>query len=383
MPWRIDSVYMQRVRLVRAMLRGRHSVSALCRAAGVSRQTAYKYLRRFTRFGRAGLREQPRGNHRGCRYRALRRELLALRRRRPSWGARKLLYWLRRRRGRRTLPCERSVQSWLQQAGVARRDRPKRAGAGLVPQPIRPTASNALWTVDLKGWFRTLDGHKVEPLTVRDGHTKFLLCVEPVSAPSEAVVRRIFQRLFCRYGCPQVILTDRGAPFCGTGPHGLTRLSVWWQRLGIQVQFVNRRLRVDNNAHEQMHQVLQREVADRPARTWREQRCELERWRCDYNTRRPHEALGMRPPACVYRPRPAPLPRLHRARYPIGWTVRIVKAKGDISLDAHRHGIGRAFAGLPIGLQPLHADRWAVYFGRLKLGELHLCADSRSVLQPP
>lgn len=371
MPWKTDSVVSQRYRLVKAMLKAEANVEELCREAGVSRQTGYKYLRRFEQKGRKGLIDLPRTNQYEPACSQHKRSVLALRRRYFSWGARKLLYRLEQLHGAQDLPCERTVQKWLHEAGYACRPKRKRAGKGLRHEAMIASASNVLWTVDFKGWFRTLDGSKVQPLTVRDQYSKYLLTAEPVRSLEEKVIKKIFRRLFLKYGVPKAILTDRGVPFCGSGPYGLTRLSLWWQRLGIKVLFVNRKRGINNNAHEQMHQVMQKEVADQPARSLRLQTQALEKWRKLYNQVQPHEAIGMTPPRRLYRPCPKPLPRLSRPTYPSNWKTYIVKDAGHIQMNKTCYGIGRAFAGLPIGLEPHNDASYRVYFGQLLLGEIH------------
>jgi len=358
------------------MLEGVRSVTELCRERGVSRQTAYKYRSRYQENGRAGLKDLPRANARepGCwRYK---QSLARLRRAYPSWGARKLIYRLKQLHGRRNLPKERTVQKWLSEAGYAFRPKRKRHAYRLVQNHIRVHYCNDLWTVDFKGWFRTGNHTKVQPLTVRDHYSKYLLSVEPVSSLHEKVIRKCFERLFVKYGLPKAILTDRGSPFCGSGPHGLTRLSAWWHQLGIKVLFVDRKHGITNNAHEQMHQVLQKEVAQQPARTLRQQVKILEQWRCKYNQIRPHEAIGMQPPQRLYRPRPKTLPKIAPLHYPPTWKSCVVKSSGHIILNKQVHGIGRAFAGLSIGLKAVGPTTYQVYFGALVIGELNTSARS-------
>lgn len=381
MPWRDESRVSQRHRLVLALLRAEKPVTQLCAEAGVSRQTAYKFLLRYQQKGRAGLGDQRRCNRRSSKYRRARRCVLALRRHRPSWGARKLLHRLKQTHRSLPLPGERMVQYWLQRAGLARRQKRKRTGHGLVPRPVQALVSNAVWTADFKGWFRTTDGSKIEPLTVRDLYSKYVLAAEPMRSLSTAQLRRSFRRLFKKYGQPQVILTDRGAPFCGTGPYGLTQLSVWWHRLGIKVQFVSRKHRIDNNAHEQMHQVLQKELAHSPACNFRQQCAALEKWRHTYNYVRPHEAIHMQTPAALYRANSQALQPLRQPRYPADWIIRTVKVKGDIRVQNQIVGIGRAFAKLSVGLKPIGPKTYQTFFAELPLGKLHFAPDCPAYLK--
>ncbi len=385
MPWSNDCATAQRLRLVLGMLSGKEPVAELCRRFGISRQTAYKYFGRFRADGRRGLRERSRRPKRVERFLAWRRRLRRLRRSYPTWGARKLRWRLRRLFPRVRLPGERTLQRWLQQDGLSRRAVRKRAGRG--PDPGRPRTvrrSNDVWTVDFKGWFRTKSGRRVEPLTVRDLHSRYLLAVTAVPDTGEPVVRRIFRRLFKKFGLPRAIRSDRGVPFCGTGPHGLTRLSLWWHRLGIRVEFVDRASRLDNNAHEQMHRMLKAEVARHPEHTLAAQQRRLDRWRDHYNHERPHQALGQRTPASRYRPGLRRPIRPANPGYPSGWLVRKVVGKGEVMAGGRRLGVGRAFVGLHVGLKPLGGSLHHVFFGPLLLGSIDLLLDRslRPIIAP-
>jgi putative transposase len=229
------------------------------------------------------------------------------------------------------------------------------------------------WTIDFKGHFCVLSGAKCQPLTIRDLYSRYVLAVEHAAPPSEAVVRALMVRVFRGQGLPRAILVDNGAPFAGVGALGLSRLSVWWERLGISVRFTRRGKPQDNGAHEQMHRVLKADTAKPPARTLLAQRRRFVQWRRDYNERRPHEALGGRVPAQLYRPS---LRRLHTPpalRYAPSWTRVLVERNGYARWQGRTVLIGRAFAGEWIGLKPCAAPSTSgleVYFGRKLIGAL-------------
>lgn len=372
MPWRQSSVFEERKRLVEAMLARRESVRKLCARFGVSRSSAYKFLERFRAEGAAGLRDRARGRRARTdpawqRYRAA---VLRERRRRPHWGARKLPALLRSD-WPQPPASERTLHRWLRAAQLVP-PRPRRVRQW--PPPLltrvrRPLRPNELWTMDWKGWFRTGDGTRIEPLTVRDAVSRLLLWTLPLPRRSDAAVRKVCRWLFRRHGQPRAIRVDRGGPFCGLGPFGLTSLSLWWTRLGIRVEFVHRRRGIDNNAHEQLHAVLQAATASPPAQTAAAQRQRLRRWQHEYNTLRPHDRLAGRTPAQCHRASTTPLAALRPLRYPNDWVVRRVRPQGHITLDGAHHHIGRAFAGLKIGCQP-DAKGYQVYCDHLRLGRL-------------
>jgi putative transposase len=264
---------------------------------------------------------------------------------------------------------------------LSRRRSPTRCGRQLKVRCRQTRSCNHIWTTDLKGWFCTLDGRRIEPLTVRDLHSKYVLAVTPAST-RERDVRRIFKALFRRYGLPKIIRTDHGLPFCGPGPYRLTKLSLWWHRLGIKVQFVRRHEGIHNNAHEQMHQVLQKEVADTRSRNYRAQCEALIKWQRRYNHERGHAALNLRTPAECYRRSGQALPRLRPPFYPKSWTVRRVQHGGEIILGRQRYHIGRAFAQQCVALRPRRDGRYVVYFARLQLGLLDLALRPAALVHP-
>ncbi len=312
MPWKKENEAQQRLDLALEMIRRRKPVVTLCKEFGVSAKTAYACLKRFRQGGKSGLDSRQRGRPKGSStlqqkwsWRAL-----ALRRARPKWGARKLLWWLAKKYPNEALPARRTIQRWLTQAGCVRlRKRRLRAGSGISTE-VKASAPNQVWTYDFKGDFVTKDGTRVVALTVRDQATRFVLAVVPVSQKSTEVVRRISTRLFHKYGLPRAIRTDRGVPFCGSGPYGFTTLSLWWTRLGIEVQFVQRAKGINNNSHEQMHRMLKGDALTPVSTNLSAQLRRISRWRHIYNHQRPHESLADQPPGLFYKKAAAKCPSL-------------------------------------------------------------------------
>jgi len=223
--------------------------------------------------------------------------------------------------------------------------------------------------VDFKGWFRTQDGRRVEPLTVRDLFSRYVLTIRMLPDQRWQPVQRIFLRLFGQYGYPSVIRVDNGSPFGTTGPAGLSRLSAWWRALAIRVEFIAPGHPEQNGGHEQMHRVLKAETTKPSSRHRRAQQRRTDRWVYNYDHIRPHQALKQRPPGEVYRPRVQPLrkPRLKYARH---WAVRRVRSNGQIKWQGRKRFIGEAFVGYKVGLKPMRGNQCRVYFGDLLIGEL-------------
>jgi putative transposase len=374
MPWKNTSLVGQRWQLVKALLRRDGSVSAWCRTFGISRKTAYKWLHRFTDGGRRNLGDHSRRPHRiPLRLRRKWLERIArTRQRHRHWGAKKIQICLLRQYGQ--APATATIARWLQrlQLTTPRRRRPRKA-CWLRPPPLTgATAPNHVWTADFKGWFRTRNGQRVEPLTIRDLFSRYVLAIRLLPDQRWQPVKTVFTRLFQQYGLPQVIRTDNGGPFASTGPAGLSRLSAWWMTLGIQVEFIRPGHPEENGAHEQMHRVFKAETTRPPALTRQGQQHRTTGWVRNYNHVRPHEALGQEVPASSYRKSSRRRARPRRGwNYPAGWPQRQVRSNGEIRWRGRRRFVGEAFVRQRLALKPLSAGVQAVYFGSLLLGHLH------------
>jgi putative transposase len=373
MSWKELSCVVRRLQFVKLAWKAQQSMSQLCRRFGMSRRTGYKWLSRFEREGPQGLQDRACRPHRSPRRTSSKwlKRIRGLRRRHPSWGSCKLAARLRKEYPAQRVPCARTISKWLRRMKLSRRQR-RRCPRG--PQLKRggltaARRSNQVWTVDFKGWFRTQDGQRVEPLTVRDAFSRYLLAVRLLPDQGWWRVRRVFLRLFRENGYPAVIRMDNGGPFGSKGPAGLTRLSAWWTVLGIRVEFIAPGHPEQNGAHEQMHRVLKAETTRRPSRHLRAQQRRMDRWRRTYNRIRPHAALGQRVPAEVYRPKPAQS-RKPVLRYRRGWSVRRVRSNGEIRWRGRKRFIGEAFVGYPVGLKLKGRRKYEVYFGGVLIGEL-------------
>jgi transposase InsO family protein len=377
MPWKCASAVRLREDFVLRALRACEPFSHLCRRFGISARCGYKWLKRFRLGGLAALRDASRRPHHLARQKhaCWKTRLGRARRSRPHWGAKKLRAHLRRLYPRVRLPSVRTLGYWLKELGLVGA-RPHRARQGpQVPHPglTVPWRLHQVWTVDFKGWVRTADGRRQEPLTVREARSRYLLEIRLLPNQSETAVRRAMTRLFKREGLPEAIRVDNGAPFGGPkAALGLSVLSVWWLRLGIRVEFTRRARPADNGAHEQMHGCYKAEVLQTPAAHRQALQRRTNRWRRDYNQRRPHEALGQKTPAQYYRPSPRPMPRqLPNPQHPKGAALCLVNAKGEIRWHHRQRLIGRAFAGQRIALLPLGKHHHAVHLGKLLIGQLH------------
>jgi putative transposase len=356
------------------VLRQERSISAWCRVFGISRKTAYKWLRRFTEGGRRDLADRSRRPRRvPLRMRRKWIERIArTRQRHRHWGAKKIQACLLRQYGQ--APATATIARWLKrmQLTTPRRRRTRKACWLKVPPLTRPTAPNQVWTADFKGWFRSGNGQRVEPLTVRDLFSRYLLTIRLLPDQRWQPVKAAFLQLFKRHGLPESIRTDNGGPFASSGPGGLSRLSAWWTSLGIRVEFIRPGHPEENGAHEQMHRVLKAETTWPPAHTRQGQQHRTSGWVKNYNRFRPHEALEQEVPASRYRKSSKRLPlRRQHLSYPAKWPQRQVRSNGEIKWRGRKRFIGEAFVRQRVGLAPLKRGVQAVYFGPLLIGHLH------------
>lgn len=372
MPWKETVVLDERVRFALACQDELESMSVLCRRFGISRRTGYKWLQRYQQQGLAGLSDRSRARltHPNQVGPDLREQIVLVRRSHPAWGPRKLLAVLEREHPLKAWPAVSTIGQILKSEGLSvPRPRRPRCVPGL--NPLGPClAPNRVWCADFKGWFRTGDGSRCDPLTITDGHSRYLLRCQATTTDYPSV-RGLFEATFRRFGLPEAMRTDNGEPFASVGVMGLSRLSVWWVRLGIGLQRIEPGKPQQNGSHERMHGTLQRETASPPAANIPAQQRRFNTFTWEYNHHRPHEALGMATPASVYQHSQRAYPeRLAELEYPCDWQLRKVDQDGDIRWKVARVFIGTALRAQTIGLRELGGRLWSVRFGPVDLGVL-------------
>jgi len=362
----------QRVAFIADWLRNEWTMTELAARYEISRKTGYKWVDRYVADPEHGLAERSRAPkaHGRAVAEESRDAVLALRRAHPRWGPKKLRAILMERQPRAAWPAASTMGDLLRRAGVSQ---PRRRTRYVVPitQPLAAAqAPNDVWTADFKGWFRTADQTRCDPLTVADACSRFIFCCRIV-APSERGVRPWFERAFRDHGLPLAMRTDNGSPFATTGAGHLSHLAVWWLKLGIQLDRIDRGHPEQNGRHERFHLTLQQETTTPPAATPRQQQRRFDRMRREFNTVRPHEALGQTPPARHYVPSPRPYPgRLEDPWYDATHQVRRVKASGQIKWQGERIFVCEAVRGELVGLAETERGDWLVRFMQVELGRI-------------
>jgi transposase InsO family protein len=377
MPWKETHVVDSRLEFVLRTLREEVPFRDLCTQYGISPKTGYKWTRRFLEHGPQSLHDLSRKPHH-CPSQLAEDamcEMIRIKIDHKGWGPRKVRQVYARKYPEVELPSDSTFKRVLEKAGlVHKRKRKPSDTCGRIELGIVPDAPNVLWTVDFKGWWYTANRQRCEPLTVRDGYSRFVLCAAALDDAKSITVRRQFERLFETHGLPLAIRSDNGTPFaCTRAPLGLSRLSAWWVALGITWDPIPPGRPDKNGGHERMHRDIALEVESVPETDLRHQRAALEAWRHTFNFQRPHEALGMRTPAEVYCKSQRPFPNQpHELSYPAGFLTRKVNQAGAIRLHAVRLTISTAVSGWHLGLKPSGADGFLVYFGPLCLGVIDL-----------
>jgi transposase InsO family protein len=365
MPWKASSVVDERTRFVLEQEGGRWTMTELCEIYGVSRQTGYEWLRRYREGGVEALRDLRRApqRHPNQTGEEIEAAVLQLRQAHMCWGPRKLKRVLEREEPDRVWPAASTIGTMLARAGLVCR-RSKRRRTPPYTQPFaRADAPNRVWCADFKGWFRTQDGERIDPLTISDAHSRYLLRCQAASKTDTARVQAIFEAAFREYGLPQAIRTDNGAPFASRAIAGLSRLAVWWMKLGIVPERIAAGHPEQNGRHERMHRTLKQETASPTEPNRRAQQRAFDRFRREYNEVRPHEALAMQTPAARYAASPRPFPaRVAEPEYDSSMLIRRVRLRGEFTWKHQDVFLTETLIGENIGLLPLDERYYTVYF---------------------
>ena len=375
MPWKKVLPMEEKLAFIMKVKEENLDFAGVCRRFGVSRRTGYKWWRRYQAEGLLGLDERSH-RPRSCPHAGAgvwTERLIELRLRHPHWGPKKLRVKLVAAYGAAGVPAVSTLGARLRAAGLVawrrRRQwpRPWRERGDL----SRATAANEVWGVDFKGWFRTGDGQRCDPLTISDLYSRYVLCCRVAAEQSYAAVRPLFEAVFKAYGLPAVIRVDNGSPFASTGAGGLSRLSVWWVGLGIRTEFITPGHPEENGVHERMHRTLKAETTKPPAGSRAGQQARFDEWRQEFNTERPHEALGQEVPAKRYQRSGRRYRAAMEPEYPGGYKVRRVRSNGQIKWGGGKRYVSEAMVGRLVGLCWAEPGRWEVWFGKYLLGDLY------------
>ena len=371
MPWKESKSMDLRVRLIQDYEEG-YSIVSLAEMYEVSRKTVYKWLERKEQYGIGGLCDRSRKpQHSPTR---LSEEMIAeivAARDRWRWGPRKLRVKLAAAHPEIVWPAESTIGDVLKRAGLTHR-RKLRIRTPPYAQPLASVGeANQTWCADFKGWFRTGDGTRCDPLTITDAHSRYLLRCHIVAKADTPHVAAIFDAAFAQHGLPCVIHTDNGVPFASRAPGGLSRVSMRWVKLGIVPERSRPASPQDNGRHERMHSTLQQATLRPPQRTARRQQEAFDRFQQVFNEERPHEALQNRTPASCYTASPRPMPRrIPELEYGDDLIVRRISQQGSLKMHGERTFVSELFAYEWLGLRALDERYFEVLYGPVTVGYL-------------
>jgi transposase InsO family protein len=364
----------QRVEMVGDWLSNKSNITELSKMYGVSRVTIYKWLKRFKTEGPAGFHEHARRPHQHPN--AVPEEMVQLlvnaRLSHQKWGPKKIKSWLKERYPDEEWPALSTISGIFKREGLIKPRRTRNAVAGYASPFLACDRPNKVWSADFKGQFRTGDGKLCYPLTITDNYSRFILLCRGLERPAHDLVRPWFETVFRRYGLPDAIRTDNGTPFASKGLGGLSRLAVWFIKLGIHPERIAAAHPEQNGRHERMHRTLKEAIAEPPQANLRKQQEAFDQFVEEYNFTRPHEALDMKKPGDVYQSSARSYaPRTAQPKYSPDFIIRNVRNNGEILWHCKRIFISQALGGEQIGLSQLRDEnKWEICFGNLKLGVL-------------
>jgi len=371
MPWKECSVMDERVRFVGRLLDGER-MSDVCRAFGISRKTGYKIFNRYKDEGLEALTDRSR---RPVRYAnqlpdQIEQAIVRAKKDKPHWGARKIRELLvRKLAGDVRIPAKSTVHAVLDRHGLVKRARQRRRFKAEGTSLSQAAVPNDLWCADFKGEFKTGDGRYCYPLTVTDQASRMILACEALESTREMPVIETFVRLFRERGLPAAIRSDNGLPFASpNGLYNLSKLSVFWLRLGIAIERIRPGNPQQNGRHERMHRTLKAETARPPGMNALQQQARFDDFVSEFNQERPHEALAMKTPAEAYVASSRPYEGLPGVEYPFHDRDVLVTACGRICMHRKKINVSTVLAGQRLGITEVDDGIWLVSFINYDLG---------------
>jgi len=364
MPWEGVTVSEQRQNFIRDYVAGIYSRTDLAKAFSISRKTAHKWINRFNEEGKSGLEERSRRPH-SCPWQTdaeIVQEIVSLRKARPGTGPKKMMRSLRTRLRGKDLPAISTVAHILNREGLAKKPRRHRRAHPGCPKSVA-AGPNDIWAADYKGQFRLRNGQYCFPLTISDLYSRYLLGCDAHPHVSLERTKQYFLWLFRTYGLPNRIRTDNGVPFATCALARLSQLSAWWIKLGIYPELIEPGKPQQNGIHERMHRTLKQEATIPPSSNLRAQQARFDKFREQFNTDRPHEALQMAFPAEVYRHSSVQMPsRIPRYEYPGHFVVRRVSRCGTIRVFRNQIFVSQVLNEEDVGLEEVEDGLYDLYF---------------------
>jgi putative transposase len=359
----------EKLKFVARLLDG-EKMAPLCREFNISRKTGYKIFERYKNYGLEGLDDRQRRPFRYANQLPMqvRKAILRIKQDKPSWGAPKIREKLRRQFPNLRLPAKSTIHAVLDKAGLVTRRKKRRYKATGTPLSA-PKKPNQLWCADYKGEFMLTNKKYCYPLTITDFATRYLIACEALENTQEQYAFSVFEQAFKEYGLPQAIRTDNGLPFSSVRAlFGLSRLSVWWLRLGIQIERIQPGKPQQNGRHERMHLTLKQEATQPAGDNFLQQQEKFDQFMSQYNEERPHQALAMKYPAELYQPSKRIYQGLPELEYPFHDKTAMVTMCGRVCFKDKKFYLSQVFSGQTIGIKEVQEGIWLVTFMHYDLG---------------
>jgi transposase InsO family protein len=372
MPWKETVAMKERFSFIARYRSGLFKVTQLCKEFGISRKTAYKWIGRYAAEGPTGLEDRSHAPHSTPHKTSPRiaERLVQFRRKHRTWGPRKVRFRLMDLEPQVKWPAASTIGDLYTAHNLTVPRKRKRRTPPGVPI-LKCEQPNDVWTVDFKGWFRTRDGERCDPLTLQDAHSRYLLRCRALPKIDGRQVWRVFDEAFREFGLPLRMRSDNGAPFASTAAGGLSALAVKLIKAGVMPERIEPGKPQQNGRHERFHLTLQQDTASPPAGNRAAQQRAFDAFRRMYNTERPHEALHNTTPASHY----VESPRIYdgylrEPEYPAHFKRRRVRSAGDIRWKGELIFISCVLYGEAVGCEEVDNDTWCLYYGPVKLGIL-------------
>lgn len=371
MPWKVDQIMDQRIEFAQEALHT-GNFTELCKKYEISRPTGYKWIERYKSSGAEAMVNQSKRPKSSPNQLAedVVCKLIKLKHAHPNWGPKKI-HWLYAKKVKTTeIPSLSSVRRVLKKAGLCKPKRRRKVTTGeRIHTGVKAGSPNQVWTVDFKGWWKGKDGTKVEPLTVRDEYSRKILDVRVLKRNNTESVVAAFTLLFEKYGLPEYVRSDNGAPFAASNAIlGLSRFSAWLLALGIKLERGRPGCPQDNGAHERMHLDIYRELEIHGI--GRDQDA-FDIWREEFNSIRPHESLEMQTPDDVYTKSKLKYVGTPEELDYGSVQTRIVHQTGYITYESHRYTLSSALRGWSVAIKAKCAVYSEVWFSLLLLGHIN------------
>lgn len=370
MPWKETSVMDERMKFVGCLLSG-EKMARLCREFGISRVTGYKIWNRYQEQGTSGLPNRSRAPHSHPNQLPfeVERMVVRLKQEKSNWGAPKIQELISKRYPDVKLPAISTIHCVLDRHGLVNKKKRRKKFSSIAGYLSIPREPNDLWCTDFKGQFRMNNRRYCFPLTISDFKSRFVISCEALDSTSENPCYSVFEEAFKEFGLPKAIRSDNGVPFAsGNSLWGLTKLSVWWIRMGIKIERIKPGNPQQNGRHERMHRTLKLEATKPPALNMLQQQEKFFNFIQEFNYERPHQALEMKCPGEVYEKSPRRYDGITDLTYPGFDKSLLVTNCGRICINKSKIHLSNAFANQRIGLNEVDDNIWEVNFMDYRLG---------------